>query len=285
VKRLTGFVAVRREVDRQRKQNVRVGLVPTMGALHEGHLSLLRSARSECDFVICSIFVNPMQFNQKDDLTAYPRNTRRDLALLREVECDLVFAPTDEVMYPRDFDTFVVPGALARPLEGRHRPGHFRGVATICMKLFAICKPHRAYFGQKDYQQALIIQRMVDDLNLDLSIRMCPIVRDSDGLALSSRNRFLTRRQKQQALAISHTLKAESAALRSGQRSPRAAESHGTRTLQRATGLDLDYFAVRHARTLQAPDPNHKDLIILAAARVGKTRLIDNVRVRLSFQP
>jgi pantoate--beta-alanine ligase len=284
VKHLTGAAAVAREADKQRRHNVRVGLVPTMGALHEGHLSLLRKARSECDYLICSIFVNPTQFNQKRDLTNYPRTTRRDLALLRDVECDLVFAPTAEIMYPQDFETYVVPGALAQTLEGQHRPGHFRGVATICLKLFATCKPHRAYFGQKDYQQALVISRMVEDLNLDLSLRMCPIVRDTDGLASSSRNRFLSDRQRQHALVISRTLKAEAAAIRSGQRSPRAAASHGTRTLQRATGLNLDYFVVRAGRTLQAPRPKDLDLVLLAAAQVGKTRLIDNVRVRLNFQ-
>jgi len=256
-----------------------------MGALHEGHLSLLRKARSECDYVICSIFVNPTQFNQKRDLKSYPRTSRKDLALLREVECDLVFAPSAEEMYPPDFDTYVLPRALAQTLEGEHRPGHFRGVATVCLKLFVICKPHRAYFGQKDYQQAVIIGRMADDLNLDLSIRICPTVRDSDGLAKSSRNRFLSDRQREQALAISRTLKAEAAALRSGTRSPRAAASHGTRTLQRASGLRLDYFAVRRAETLEAPKPADSDLVLLAAVRVGKTRLIDNIRVRLNFQP
>ena len=285
MRRLTGVAAVGREVDHQRSRRIRVGLVPTMGALHEGHLSLLGRARSECDFLICSIFINPAQFNQKQDLKHYPRAITRDLALLRAAECDLVFTPSSETMYPRDFETYVVPGALAGDLEGKHRPGHFRGVCTVCLKLFGICKPHAAYFGQKDYQQAVVIQQMVNDLNVDLKVVVCPTVRDSGGLALSSRNRFLTDRQRQHALVISRTLKAEAAAMRSGNRSPRAAASHGTRTLQRATGLDLDYFAVRCARTLQAAAPTDRDLVLLAAARVGRARLIDNIRVRLNFQP
>ena len=183
-----------------------VGLVPTMGALHEGHLSLVRRARGECDVVIATIFVNPAQFGPSEDFSRYPRTIERDLELLAAEGCDLVFVPPQEEVYPSDFSTFVEPPAVALPLEGRFRPGHFRGVATVVLKLFNLIPANVAYFGQKDYQQALVIQHMVRDLNLPIKIAVCPIVREPDGLALSSRNRYLSTAEREQALALSRTL-------------------------------------------------------------------------------
>lgn len=273
--------SVQRQVERWRQDGLKVGLVPTMGALHEGHLSLIRAARRQCDRIITSIFVNPTQFGPKEDLNKYPRPFKRDLTLLRDANCDLVFAPPPADMYPAGFDTYVVPGELATILEGKSRPGHFRGVATVCLKLFTICKPHIAYFGQKDFQQTVVLQRMVADLNLDLKLSILPTVRERDGLALSSRNVYLSDAERETALAISRTLRATADLLRSGNATPAQAERKGLSTLNRVRGLLPDYFVVRNALTLAEPTRADRRLVILAAARVGKTRLIDNLPVRL----
>ena len=270
---------------RRRCAGDRVGLVPTMGALHEGHLTLVRRARRECDFVVASIFVNPTQFGPGEDFKRYPRTLKRDLKLLRSEGCDLVFTPQASDMYPQGFDTYVVPGAMAQDLEGAHRPGHFQGVVTVCLKLFTVCHPHRAYFGAKDYQQALLVRKMATDLNLDLGVVLCPTVRDADGLALSSRNRFLTPAQRQTALALPRTLAEASRRLRSGLLSPRRAENAGLKTLSSVAGLSPGYFAVREATTLAPGRPGDRHLVVLAAVRVGSTRLIDNVQVSLKSRP
>lgn len=228
-----------------------VGLVPTMGALHEGHLSLLRAARSECATVVMSLFVNPAQFGETADLNGYPRDEERDLAAAAEAEVDLVFAPSVEEMYPPGFQTWVEVEELGSVLEGEHRPGHFRGVATVCLKLFTIVRPDVAYFGQKDAQQVAVLRRMIADLALELELRVLPTVRDADGLALSSRNARLSHAERERALALPRAL---------ATRDPERA-----RTL--LAGLDVDYVAV-------APfDPP----VLAAAVRVGRTRLIDNV--------
>jgi len=282
VRVLRSPAAVQRWATHQRESGHTIGLVPTMGALHEGHLSLVRAARHACNQVVATIFVNPTQFGPTEDFARYPRTTRRDLALLRHEECDVVFMPAGDQMYPAGFQTYVVTGDLATDLEGRDRPTHFRGVTTICLKLFTICKPHRAYFGQKDYQQALVVQRMVADLNLDLVLKICPTVRESDGLAASSRNRHLGPADRERALAISRVLFEQAQALRNGLYTARAAERRGRQALSKAVGLRLDYFSVRQAHSLARPGPSDRDLVLLAAARVGRTRLIDNVRVRLN---
>lgn len=252
-----------------------------MGALHEGHLSLVRAARRECDLACATIFVNPTQFGPAEDFQRYPRNTRHDLALLRRECCDVVFMPDRQRIYPEGFETYVVPGDLAAILEGQSRPTHFRGVTTVCLKLFTICKPDRAYFGQKDYQQSLVVQRMVTDLNLDLKLRICPIVREPGGLALSSRNRYLSQVQRERALALSGALREQAQALRRGRYGAQGALRRGREALKRAPGLRLEYFEVRQARSLARPGPGDRDLVLLAAAWLGRTRLIDNVRVRL----
>jgi pantoate--beta-alanine ligase len=230
-----------------RPENEIVGLVPTMGALHEGHLSLLRAAREECDTVVMSLFVNPAQFAAGEDLARYPRDEEHDLACAEEAGVDLVFAPSNEELYPPGYQTWVEVEELGSILEGEHRPGHFRGVATICLKLFNLVRPDRAYFGQKDAQQVAVVKQMVRDLNLDLEIRAIPTVRDGDGLALSSRNAYLSQEERRRALGL-----------------PRALQARDPSLLD---GLEIDYFEVADF------DPR----VLAAAVRVGNTRLIDNV--------
>lgn len=228
-----------------------VGLVPTMGALHEGHLSLLRAARAECDTVVMSLFVNPTQFADTGDLSDYPRDEKHDLAIAADAGVDLVFAPSTAEMYPPGFQTWVEVEELGAVLEGRHRPGHFRGVTTICLKLFTIVRPDVAYFGQKDAQQVAVLRRMIADLALELELRALPTVRDDDGLALSSRNARLTPGERKRALAL-----------------PRALATKDVERARRLlAGLEVDYLEV-------APfDPP----VLAGAVRVGSTRLIDNV--------
>jgi pantoate--beta-alanine ligase len=228
-----------------------IGLVPTMGAFHDGHLALVRAARADGETVVVSVFVNPAQFAAGEDLERYPRDETRDAELATQAGADFFFAPTVEEIYPPGYQTWVEVEELGRRLEGEHRPGHFRGVATVCLKLFNIVRPERAYFGQKDAQQVAVVRRMVGDLGLDLEIRVVPTVRDSDGLALSSRNSYLSPEERTRALAL-----------------PRAL---ATRDPQRARalldGLDVDYVAVA----------DFAPRVLVAAVRVGGTRLIDNV--------
>jgi pantoate--beta-alanine ligase len=229
-----------------------LGLVPTMGAYHEGHLSLFRAAREESDIVVASLFVNPSQFGPGEDLAAYPRDEARDAELAEEAGVDVLFVPAVEEIYPPGFATWVEVEGLSDVLEGEFRPGHFRGVATVCLKLFLLVRPRRAYFGQKDAQQAAVLARMVGDLALDLELRVLPTVRDPDGLALSSRNAYLTPEERERALAL-----------------PRALATHDLDAARAAlAGLDVDYVEV--ARFNGRP-------VLAAAVRVGSTRLIDNV--------
>lgn len=231
-----------------------IGLVPTMGGLHEGHLSLLRAARDECDSVVMSLFVNPAQFADGRDLASYPRDEARDLELADDAGVDLVFAPAADVMYPPGFQTWVEVTELGSVLEGEQRPGHFRGVATVVLKLFSIVRPDRAYFGQKDAQQAAVIGRMIEDLALEIELRVLPTVRDADGLALSSRNALLSPEERDRVLALPW-------ALATKDRDAALAE------LALSNGLVVDYVEVAdfHPR------------VLAAAVRVGSTRLIDNV--------
>jgi pantoate--beta-alanine ligase len=231
-----------------------IGLVPTMGALHEGHLALLRAARAENDTVVMSLFVNPAQFAESSDLARYPRDEERDLELAREAGVDVVFAPSRDEMYPPGFQTWVEVTELGSALEGTFRPGHFRGVATVVLKLFTVVRPTRAYFGQKDAQQAAVIRALIRDLALEVELRVVPTVRDADGLALSSRNALLTPDERQRALALSR-------ALATRDRELALAE------LARANGLEIDYVEVADF------DPP----VLAGAVRVGSTRLIDNV--------
>jgi pantoate--beta-alanine ligase len=228
-----------------------VGLVPTMGAFHGGHVALLRAARAECDVVVVSLFVNPAQFAADEDLGGYPRNEDQDMRLAEEAGVDVLFAPAPEELYPPGFQTWVDLEELGRLLEGAHRPGHFRGVATICCKLFNLVRPHRAYFGQKDAQQVAVVKRLVADLNFAVEIRVVPTVRDVDGLALSSRNAYLTPEERERAAALPRAL---------ATRDPSSARAL-------LDGYDVDYVEVAE----------FEPRVLAAAVRFGKTRLIDNV--------
>jgi pantoate--beta-alanine ligase len=228
-----------------------VGLVPTMGAYHAGHLALFAAAREENDLVVASLFVNPAQFGNAHDLARYPRDEAADAAIAEEAGVDVLFAPPVEAMYPPGYQTWVEVEDASRDLEGEHRPGHFRAVATVCLKLFNIVRPRRAYFGQKDAQQVEVVRRMVRDLDLEVELRVVPTVRDADGLALSSRNALLSPEERERALALPRAL----------------ATKHPARARAMLDGLDVDYVEV-------APfDPP----VLAAAVRVGSTRLIDNV--------
>jgi pantoate--beta-alanine ligase len=229
-----------------------VGLVPTMGACHAGHLALFTAARAENDLVVASLFVNPAQFGPGEDFERYPRDEERDAKFAEEAGVDVLFVPAARELYPSGYETWVDVEQLSRPLEGEHRPGHFRGVATICLKLFNIVRPQRAYFGQKDAQQAAVVKRMVEDLNLELEIRVLPTVRDADGLALSSRNAYLSPEERERALALPRAL----------------ATKDPERARELLDGLDVDYLEVAELDGQR---------VLAAAVRVGKTRLIDNV--------
>ncbi len=254
-----------------------LALVPTMGALHEGHFSLIRHAKHQCDAVVVSIFVNPTQFGPSEDFTQYPRDLERDLDLLRPYNVDGALCPSAEEMYPEEFETFVETGQVSAPLEGMCRPGHFRGVATVVLKLFNIVRPDVAYFGQKDLQQALVIRHLVEDLNLGVRLVVCPTVRDPDGLAISSRHAYLSAEDRQAALVLYRGLcRAEELA--------QAGESDASRLLQEirtvlATepGAKLDYVAIVDPTRLQPVERVTTGCVALVAARVGSTRLIDNL--------
>ncbi|GAA5048228.1 pantoate--beta-alanine ligase [Nocardia callitridis] len=253
-----------------------VGLVPTMGALHEGHLELVREAKRTNQVVIVSIFVNPLQFGAHEDLGKYPRTLEADVDLLRANGVDLVFAPSAAQMYPDGSRTTVQPGPLGAELEGASRPTHFAGMLTVVAKLFQITRPNEAFFGEKDYQQLTLIRQMVRDLNFDVSIRPVPTVRESDGLALSSRNRFLDAPHRDSAAALSAALTAGAYA---GGLGPDAVVAAARAVLDASSGVDVDYLELRSATLGPAPELGNARLLI--AAKVGGTRLIDNVPVTL----
>ena len=260
-----------------------IGFVPTMGYLHEGHLSLIRRARQENDVVVVSIFVNPTQFAPHEDLATYPRDHERDLALLHTASADIVFLPAVEELYPSGYTTYVqVEGSISTTLCGVSRPTFFRGVATIVTKLFHIVTPQRAYFGQKDAQQAGVIKKMVKDLNFDIDIVVCPTVREKDGLAMSSRNTYLTPTQRAQAVGISQALFEARALIENGEH--RA--SHIRQSIEtRIAAIDdavIDYVSIVDATTLADVETLSGETLIAAAVKVGKTRLIDNIQVQIS---
>ena len=267
-----------------RRAGRRLGLVPTMGALHAGHLSLVRAARASCDVVAVSIFVNPLQFGPKEDFSRYPRDLEKDRALLNHERVDLVFAPSAEDMYGRDRSTCVSVEELSERLCGRSRPGHFRGVTTVVAKLFHIIEPDVAFFGQKDAAQAAIIRKMVRDLNFDVQIVVAPTVREPDGLAMSSRNAYLTPEQRKQALALYRVLMRVQTLADRGER--RAAEliRAGEEVIGEEPGARLEYLEVVNPDTLEpVADVSHGALVAVAAV-VGATRLIDNVLLTGSGQ-
>jgi len=274
---------VRAHLDRARRDGRTVGLVPTMGALHEGHASLVRRAAEACDVVCVTVFVNPLQFGEPEDLDSYPRTLATDILLADENGATVVFAPTVQEMYGDGTVTTVsVAGPLTEVLEGASRPGHFDGVATVVTKLFAIAGPCRAYFGEKDYQQLAIVRRMAADLSLPVEVIGCPTVRDDDGLALSSRNVRLSPEERRAAPVLHRALGAGADCVRSGATDPGVVVDAMTAAVAGEPLIALDYAAVVDASTFATPAPLHGDLRLLVAARLGKTRLIDNLGVTVS---
>ena len=267
---------LRAVVASERQLGNRIGLVPTMGALHEGHLSLAKISNQECNTTIVTIFINPQQFAPHEDLDKYPRTIERDLDLLAKLHVPFVFAPTEDQIYPPGFSTFVDPPSVALPMEGESRPHHFRGVATVVLKLFHLVPADAAYFGQKDYQQSLVIRRMVEDLGFPITIRICPIIRERDGLAMSSRNRYLSPEDRGQALAISRALDTGRLLVEAGERDVDRLRNTLRSVLGQAGISQIDYVQVVHPETLDELDQIGDAAIALIAAHVGKTRLIDN---------
>jgi pantoate--beta-alanine ligase len=252
-----------------------VGLVPTMGFLHEGHLSLMRRAREECDHVIVSIFVNPTQFGPKEDLSRYPRDLDRDLKLI-EPYTDLLWTPTAEIMYPQGYQTWVEVEAMTRPLEGSMRPGHFKGVTTVVAKLFNAIQPHKAYFGQKDAQQAAVIRQMVRDLNFPLEIVVCPTTREPDGLAMSSRNVYLDPAQRKSATVLYRSLSAAKELYDSGERDAEKIRAKMKEVLASEPLAEPQYVSCADYDTLEELSAINGKALLSMAVYFGKTRLIDN---------
>lgn len=266
-----------------RKTGKTVGLVPTMGYLHEGHLSLVRQARQDSDVVVVSIFVNPIQFGPKEDLASYPRDFERDSALLEAESVDYIFAPEVAAMYPQGYGTYVdVEGEITGRLCGASRPGHFRGVATVVSKLFNVVAPDRAYFGSKDAQQVAVIRRMATDLNFDLEIVACPIVREADGLALSSRNVYLSEEERQDALVLSQSLFMARDMIEAGERSAAAVRDAIVRRIQQVEAAVVDYIEVVDAFSLEPVETLSGTVLIALAVKVGKPRLIDNLQIEVN---
>jgi pantoate--beta-alanine ligase len=268
--------------DRYRAAALSVGFVPTLGALHDGHVSLFRRAKSECDRVAVSIFVNPTQFGPGEDLAAYPRPREADLAACREAGVDLVFLGAAGEMYPAGFQTWVTVDELSRPLCGASRPVHFRGVATVVTQLLSIVRPHRAYFGQKDYQQSLVVRRLALDLHLGAEIRVLPTVREADGLAMSSRNRYLDAGARRVAPRIARALAGARELILGGEEHVEAVVARLRSDLEREGGLRIDYAEVLEAATLRAFEGGllrrgPGGIVVAVAAHVGGARLIDNV--------
>jgi pantoate--beta-alanine ligase len=255
-----------------------VGLVPTMGALHAGHLSLVEEARKDNDAVIVSIFVNPTQFGQNEDFSAYPRNLPADLKKLRQAGVDVVFSPTPEMMYGANYQTYVQVEGVSQGLEGEYRPGHFRGVATVVSKLFNLIQPDTAYFGQKDAQQVAVIRRMVRDLNFPLQIAVCPITRETDGLAMSSRNAYLTHEQREVASVLYRALQKAGEAYEQGERQPDTLCQIALELLQSEPLAQIEYVSANDAKTLAALyEATEEPILLSMVVKFGKTRLLDNI--------
>jgi pantoate--beta-alanine ligase len=274
--------AVRQAVKEARSRGLSIGLVPTMGALHAGHVSLIRAARQESGFVVVSIFVNPIQFGPTEDLQRYPRPLTQDLQACEEHKVDLVFVPEAGVMYPPGFRTAVEVQELQDLLCGASRPGHFRGVATVVMKLFNIVQPDLAYFGQKDAQQARIIRQIVTDLNVPIRVQICPIVREPDGLALSSRNQYLNSAQRERARVLYQTLEEVRKRVEKGERDARVVREVLASRIAATPGAVLDYAAVVDADSLKPITRLKGEVLVALAVKFGTTRLIDNIELTIA---
>ncbi len=262
-----------------RREGKRLGFVPTMGALHEGHLSLVRAAKSSCDIVAASIFVNPTQFGPNEDLAKYPRTFERDRELLEREGVDFLFAPSTEEMYPAAAITWVTVEGLSDKLDGQSRPGHFRGVTTVVAKLFHIVEPAVAFFGQKDAAQVAIIRHMVRDLDLPVEIVACPIVREADGLALSSRNVYLDPEQRKKALILHRSLHRVKDLVKAGERKAATLAAAGRGEFENQSSVRLDYFAIVDPSTLDPVEVTREGTLVAVAAYLGNTRLIDNILI------
>lgn len=269
--------ALRREIRDAKQKGLTVGFVPTMGALHAGHCRLIELARRECGFVVVSIFVNPLQFDRLDDLARYPRTLEADLALCASAGADVIFAPTVDDLYPEEQRAFIDIPDLTQNLCGAFRPGHFRGVATVVLKLFGIVQPDRAYFGQKDAQQLAVIRRMVLDLNIPIEIVSVPTIREEDGLALSSRNKHLSPAERQVAPALYRALSLATEQIVSGERTAARIRERALQPLQEHPEFSVEYFEIVDPLTLQPVEEICGSVLIAAAAWLGSTRLIDNV--------
>jgi pantoate--beta-alanine ligase len=263
-----------------RRAGKRIGLIPTMGALHEGHLSLVRIAKTHGDFVIVSIFVNPLQFGPTEDLAKYPRSFERDKEMLAKEEVDIIFAPTPEEMYPNPAATYVNVEGLSDRLDGASRPGHFRGVTTVVSKLFHILEPDIAVFGQKDAAQLAIIRRMVRDLNFPVELLAGPIVREPDGLAMSSRNAYLDPQQRKQALVLSRSLARVQELFNRGERSTAKLIAGGKDIFAEEPAARIDYLSIVNPESLEPVEKIHSEILVAVAAYVGTTRLIDNLLLK-----
>jgi len=272
---------MQRRSDELRREGKRIGFVPTMGYLHEGHLSLLHIAKRHSDVTVMSIFVNPTQFAPSEDYQEYPRDFERDRKLAEAEGCDILFYPSAEEMYPQPYRTYVEVEEITRVLCGISRPHFFRGVATVVTKLFNIVKPHVAVFGQKDAQQAIVIQQMVRDLNFDIEILVGPIVREADGLAMSSRNTYLSPDERQQALVLYRSLKQAESLIEKGERNARKIKAEMEKIIKTAPSARIDYISIVETSSLKEVDKLRGEILIALAVWIGKTRLIDNTMIKL----
>jgi pantoate--beta-alanine ligase len=263
------------------REGVRIGLVPTMGALHDGHRALIREARLRCDALVVSIFVNPAQFSPQEDLAKYPRSISQDRALCRKEGVDVCFEPTAEAMYPNGFQTVVTLSTIARRWEGEIRPHHFSGVATVVTKLFGIVRPQVALFGQKDFQQSALVRLLVKDLNLGVEMVVCPTVREPDGLAMSSRNVYLSQEERTRAITLYKSLRAGAEVIRRGVTDGEAVQSVMAHVLKKEPAITIDYLAVCNPSTLEPLSVVTSRVVLLGAVRIGSVRLIDNLLVTL----
>jgi pantoate--beta-alanine ligase len=277
VKVLTTVAEMQAASRAARREGMRIGLVPTMGALHAGHLSLVKTSRTHSDCVVASIFVNPLQFGPSEDFSKYPRTFEDDRRQLEAAGVDVLFAPTTEEMYPKGGTTSVHVEGVSEKLDGRSRPGHFKGVTTVVVKLFEIVRPDTSYFGQKDAAQVAVIKKMVRDLNMDTEIVVCPIVREQDGLAMSSRNRYLSAEERRQALVLYRSLTRVQMLADQGESRATALVEEGKRVIDEEPGARLDYFEVVDPATLDAVGDVSRGALVAVAAYVGSTRLIDNI--------
>jgi pantoate--beta-alanine ligase len=268
---------VRRQIAAARRAGKRIGLVPTMGALHQGHISLIKAARRKADFVVVSIFVNPTQFGPKEDFRKYPRPLKSDLRICRANGVDLVFNPTVKQMYHSENLTSVNVERITEPLCGRSRPGHFRGVTTVCAKLFNIVQPDIAFFGRKDAQQAVVVKQMVTDLDMPLKIVVCPTVREPDGLAISSRNKYLNAKQRKQALCLYESLQKAKKMVKGGVTDPAKVIKQMKGIIRKAGSAKIDYLEIVDTRTLEEVQRIDRKVLIALAVRIGPARLIDNI--------